>query len=89
VIFLILFIIILVLVLISINSLSDTLKVAKLLKNIGYSDLKNAKLFLMAFLPSLIIGSIISIPLVIVVMQVFSEIIFNSLNVLLTTSFIW
>lgn len=43
----------------------------------------------MAFLPSLIIGSIISIPLVIVVMQVFSEIIFNSLNVLLTTSFIW
>ncbi|EDX53081.1 FtsX-like permease family protein [Ureaplasma urealyticum] len=89
VILLILFIIILVLVLMSINSLSDILKVAKLLKNMGYNDLKNAQLFLMAFLPPLIIGSIISIPLVVLVMQAFSEMIFNSLNVLLTTGFIW
>ncbi|AJQ45248.1 hypothetical protein JM47_01265 [Ureaplasma diversum] len=84
-----LLIILLLVILMTANSVFDIAKVVALLKNMGYSDLKNAVLFVTTFITPFTLGLLLSIPLTTLIIDLFTKAIFSAIGVLITTGFVW
>lgn len=84
-----LLIILLLVILMTANSVFDIAKVVALLKNMGYSDFKNAILFVTTFITPFSLGLLLSIPLTTLIINLFTKAIFSAIGVLITTGFVW
>ncbi|MCV3728572.1 ABC transporter permease [Ureaplasma miroungigenitalium] len=88
IIFLFMLIILLTIILMITNSFNDLLKIARMLKNMGYSNQKNAVLFLLSFLPALLIGIILAVPFSIGLIGMFNQAIFNAFTIFIPSVFV-
>ncbi|MCV3743706.1 ABC transporter permease [Ureaplasma sp. ES3154-GEN] len=82
-------IIMLTIILMITNSFNDLLKVARMLKNMGYSNRKNAILFLLSFLPALFIGIILALPFSMGLISMFNNAVFNTFSLFLPNIFVF
>jgi putative ABC transport system permease protein len=78
--------VIIIVMLISIMLIGESKRLAAILKSLGYSDVQNAISFLAIYIPVILIGLAIAIPLSIGLVHAFQSIIFNWVNILLTTN---
>lgn len=78
----------LIVILISNMLISDSKRLGAILKALGYSDISNLESFLSVYVPTILIGIIIAIPLSILFVYGFNAIIFNT-GILLTTNIKW
>ncbi|MCV3754161.1 ABC transporter permease [Ureaplasma zalophigenitalium] len=88
IIFLFMLIILLTIILMITNSFNDLLKVARMLKNMGYSNQKNAVLFLLSFLPALLIGIVLAVPFSIGLIGMFNQAVFNAFTIFIPSVFV-
>jgi putative ABC transport system permease protein len=75
-----------IVVLISSMLINNSKKFAAVLKSLGYSDASNLQSFLAVFIPTILIGLVIAIPLSILLVMGFNSIIFNVGGVLLLSN---
>lgn len=74
---------------IAFDLLNSSLAVASILKALGYSDVKNIITFTSIFIPSLLISIIVSIPLTIILLNMFRSFIYSFSNILLSLPLFW
>lgn len=74
---------------IAFDLLNSSLSIAGILKALGYSDSQNIITFTSIFIPSLLFAIIISIPLTLVLFNIFKSFIYSFSNILLTLSLNW
>lgn len=79
----------LIVILISSMLISNSQKLSAILKALGYSDRSNLESFLAVYIPTIIIGLIIAIPISILLVFGFTNIIFGVGGILLTSSIHW
>jgi putative ABC transport system permease protein len=75
-----------IVILITIMLINDAKKLASILKALGYKDGENATSFLAIYLPVIILGLLIAIPLSFGIVIAFQSIIFSGTNILLTAN---
>jgi putative ABC transport system permease protein len=78
--------VIVIVMLITILLIGESKRLAAILKSLGYSDGQNVKSFLAIYIPVILIGLGIAIPLSLGIVAAFQLAIFNWVNILLTTS---
>jgi putative ABC transport system permease protein len=69
--------VVIIVMLITIMLMSESKRLAAILKSLGYSDAQNAASFLAIYIPVIIIGLAIAIPLTIGLVYAFQGMIFN------------
>lgn len=79
----------LIVILISSMIIGDSIKLASILKCLGYPDDKNAGTFLAVYFPVFLLGLIISIPFSLLINFIYVNIIFHFAGILLVMSFVW
>jgi len=77
--------VVIIILLISIIIIDDSKRLAAVLKSLGYSDRENATSFLAIYIPIIIFGLLIAIPISIGLVAAFQSIIFWNANLLLNT----
>lgn len=75
-----------IVILISSMIILDSLKLAAYLKCLGLSDFKNAFSFLMIYFPVFLFGLALAVPIVFLLILIYTESIFNSAGILLIVS---
>ena len=79
----------LIVILISSMIIGDSIKLASILKCLGYPDDKNAGTFLAVYFPVFLLGLIISIPFSLLINFIYVNIIFHFAGILLVMPFVW
>ncbi|GHU31018.1 hypothetical protein FACS1894166_01700 [Bacilli bacterium] len=77
------FMVIIIVMLITILIISDSKRLAAILKSLGYSDQQNLMSFLSIYIPVVVLGLILAIPLSFVLVSVFQAVIFNGAGILI------
>jgi putative ABC transport system permease protein len=78
--------VILIVMLVSIMIIDDSKRLAATLKALGYSDKENILTFLSIYIPVILIGLAIGIPLSFGIVYAFQAIVFHSASILLSAS---
>lgn len=76
-------------ILITFVLISDSIKTASLLKALGFNDINNSLSLMTIYVPVLIIGILLSIPLTILFTYYYVEIIFSFSGILLSVPLLW
>lgn len=79
----------LIVILISSMIIGDSIKLASILKCLGYPDDKNAGTFLTVYFPVFLLGLLISIPFSLLINFLYVNIIFHFAGILLVMPFVW
>ncbi len=69
--------------------ISDARKLVAMLKSLGFSDREAASIFLSIDLPVFVLGLLISLPFIYVISLIFSTVVFNFANILLSGTISW
>lgn len=85
----IIFVSLLIVILISSMIISDSIKLASILKCLGYPDDKNASAFLAVYFPVFLIGLIIAVPFSLLINITYVDAIFSFAGILLTIPMVW
>lgn len=80
---------VIIILLITLIIISDSMKLAGILKALGLRSLSNASSFLMIYLPVIILGLIVAIPLTFLFNFIYSITIFNFMGILISTTAPW
>ena len=78
-----------IVIIISSLIITDSMKLAAILKCLGYSDTKNALSFLSIYTPVLILGLIIAIPISYWINLIYVNVVFGFAGILLTINMVW
>ncbi|OAV63429.1 hypothetical protein Barb6_03747 [Bacteroidales bacterium Barb6] len=81
--------VIIIIMLISVMLIGDSKKLAAILKSLGYSDRDNALSFLAIYIPVIIIGLAIAVPLSIGILVAFQAAIFSGANIMILAGASW
>ena len=77
---------VIIILLITLIIISDSMRLAGILKALGLRSLSNASSFLMIYLPTIILGLLIAIPLTFLFNVIYSTIIFNFVGILISSA---
>jgi putative ABC transport system permease protein len=78
--------VVIIVILITVMLIGDSKRLAAILKSLGYTDGENIASFLAIYIPVIIFGLAIAIPLTIGIVAAFQLAIFNGVGILLTTT---
>ncbi|MDR2823161.1 MAG: ABC transporter permease [Mycoplasmataceae bacterium] len=81
--------VVIIVILITVMLIGDSKRLAAILKSLGYTDGENIASFLAIYIPVIIFGLAIAIPLTIGIVAAFQLAIFNGVGILLTTTIKW
>ena len=80
---------IIIVIIISSIIINDSIKLAAILKCLGFSDKSNATSFLSVYFPVFLLGLIISVPFTSLMNFIYINVIFNFANILLVIPVVW